>query len=78
MPQVVDEDQAALAQVGRDVLVAFPPTPGACVMMSALYAGRLRQLGHDGWLVGGALSVGGRRLFGGSTPASEFSGSDLD
>lgn len=70
---------AALADVGRDVLMAFPVTPGACVMMSALYVGRLRDIGHpDAQLVAGILSIEGNPVFGSHRPNSAPLISKLD
>lgn len=60
-----DEQFDALVSVGHDVLRAFPRKAGACVMMSALYAGRLHHLSHaSAALVGGALVVAGSPVFG--------------
>jgi hypothetical protein len=68
-----------LVNVGRDVLRVFPTKPGACVMMSALYAGGLRARGHTSVeLVGGALAVGGEIIFGRSWEAATFTTTDLD
>jgi hypothetical protein len=64
-PGLSDEQFDALVSVGHDVLCAFPRKAGACVMMSALYTGRLRHLGHtSAILVGGALLVTGSPVFG--------------
>lgn len=64
MPQD-DPELAALADVGRDVLMAFPVVPGACMMMSALYARGLRDRGHeDAQLVAGSLTIEGISVFG--------------
>jgi hypothetical protein len=41
-----DEQFAALVSVGHDVLRAFPRKAGACVMIGALYVGRLHHFSH--------------------------------
>lgn len=70
---------AALVDVGRDLLTAFPVTPGACMMMSALYVGRLRQLGHAGaQLAAGMLTIGGSPVFGSGRPDHAPIRTDLD
>lgn len=64
-PRLSDAQFDGLVSVGHDVLRAFPPKAGACMMMSALYVGRLRHLGHaSALLVGGALIVAGSPVFG--------------
>jgi hypothetical protein len=56
----------ALKSVGREVLLVFPPMPGACAVMSAAYAARLQTVTDAPvYVVAGALSVGGDRVFGG-------------
>jgi hypothetical protein len=67
-----------LANVGRDLLTAFPITPGAC-MMSALYVGRLRHLGHvDAQLAAGMLTIDGSPVFGSCRPNHAPIKTDLD
>jgi len=57
----------------------FPVVPGACVMMSALYASRLRAMGHaDARLVGGTLSIAGRLVFGRREARHSFAQTDLE
>lgn len=57
----------------------FPAVPGACVMMSALYAFRLRALGHaEAQLVGGALSIERRLVFGRRGAHHSFARTDTD
>ena len=69
----------ALIAVGHEVLLAFPPTPGACVMMGALYVGRLHSLGHkSASLVGGMLAIDGAAVFGHSRMKDDFSKTNLD
>lgn len=73
-----DEQFAALVSVGHDVLRAFPRKAGACVMMGALYVGRLHHLGHaSATLVGGALVVAGSPVFGNSSVGDALN-TDLD
>ena len=58
---------------------AFPVVPGACVMMSSLYASRLRAMGHaDTQLVGGTLSIADRLVFGRREARHSFAQTDLD
>lgn len=57
----------------------FPVVPGACVMMSALYAFRLRALGHaDAQLVGGALPIERRLVFGRRNARHSFGRTNTD
>jgi hypothetical protein len=60
-----EEQRKALAEIGRDVLLHFPPMPAACAFMSAFYAARV-QMSTDApvYVVAGALSVGTTRIFG--------------
>lgn len=70
---------AALVAAGREVMSVFPVVPGACVMMSALYASRLRAMGHtDARLVGGTLSIAGRLVFGRRGARHSFAETNLD
>jgi hypothetical protein len=74
-----DREFEDLLSVGRDVLRVFPRKAGACVMMSALYAGGLRALGHGSVaLVGGLLRIAGVTVFGRSGMVATFATSDLD
>ncbi|WP_326522932.1 hypothetical protein [Sphingomonas sp.] len=74
-----DAEVDALIAVGHDVLLAFPSAPGACVMMSALYVGRLHSLGYrSASLVGGMLAIDGAAVFGHSRVTDDFSRTNLD
>jgi|ERR1044072_6837141 hypothetical protein len=79
---VTDETKAVLTAVGRELLADLTEsTPGACVMMSALYAQRLRSKGVPAYVVAGTLSVQGVRVFGTDVPfdgKTAFSESNLD
>lgn len=78
-PVLTDAELEALIAVGHDVLRVFPSTPGACVMMGALYAGRLRHLGHASvQLVAGNLIVDGVTVFGRSRLPTDFTRTDID
>lgn len=71
-----------LADVGREVLRAIPPEPGACVLMSAVYAARLQRQGiTPAYVVAGSLDVRGQCVFGHGKffdGRSEFSRSNFD
>jgi hypothetical protein len=56
----------ALASVGVEVLRHFPPMPGACAVMSAVWAARWQQVEKKTpvYVVAGALLVGAERVFG--------------
>lgn len=73
-------DIEALQQVGREMQIIFKPIPGACIVMSALAIDRLRSLTKAPcYLVAGALSVGGTRVFGtNKVDMSAFRKSTLD
>jgi hypothetical protein len=76
-----DETKQRLAAVGHDVLVVCRPMPGACIMMSALYAFRLREkYGEPADVVAGSLFVGSSRVFGadGDFDGECFSRTSLD
>lgn len=71
----------ALASVGVEVLRHFPPMPGACAVMSAVWVARWQQLENTPvYVVAGALLVGTERVFGDESVAidgtSVFSKSD--
>lgn len=74
-------DLTILAEIGVQLLEIFPPTPGACVVMSALYASQLQAVGKAPVHVAvGALSIGNVRIFGNDElldGESRFSRSDL-
>jgi hypothetical protein len=61
-----DAELQALEKMGRDVLLCFPPMPGACAVMSAMYAAGLRRTLPDApiFVVAGTLSVNKSRVFG--------------
>lgn len=60
----------ALAEVGRDVLTHFPYVPGACAMMSAMYAARFQMNNAvPVYVAAGELYLGASRVFGGATHA---------
>lgn len=55
----------SLRTATTEVLKVFPPTAGACVMMSALLVERLRSLGvTTAFAIAGDLHVPGGRVFG--------------
>ncbi len=65
-----DSDFDTLISVGRDVLLIYPDKPGACFMMSALYAGHLATLvSAPVKLIAGDLSIKGNYVFGGPRSA---------
>lgn len=73
---VTENDQSQLANVGRQLLSVFPPIPGACLLMSALYAARLQELVAGPILViAGGLSVGSEHVFG---AGGQFDGKRFD
>jgi hypothetical protein len=78
-PTAADKD--ALAEVGKGVLHIFPPRPGACVVMSALYAcGLQTKTSSPVYVAVGSLFVGTTRVFGSDAPINgeeRFSRSDL-
>jgi hypothetical protein len=61
-----DAQLKLLEKIGRDVLVCFPPMPGACILMSAMYAAGLQRELPDVpiHVAAGALSIGQTRVFG--------------
>lgn len=76
---LTDAEVDALIAAGHDVLRVFPNTAGACVMMSALYVGKLHHLGHrDAQLIGGTLAIGDAIVFGRSGVSTNFALSNLD
>lgn len=77
-----DRARDALAQAGRELLTEYLPTPGACALMSALYAEAIQAMVDDPvHVVAGTLDADGKRVFG-KTPlaktATLFLRSDLD
>ena len=70
-----------LADAGRKVLEIYPSRPGACALMSALYALHLEKLeGPPAYVVAGSLFIGTTRIFGEDSEldgAARFSQSDL-
>ncbi len=64
-----EADLAVLADVGRKLLSIFPKDiPGACAIMSALYASRLEFETHvPVFVIAGSLFVGQTRVFGDDT-----------
>jgi hypothetical protein len=64
-----DADLAALAEIGRALLDIFPKdVPGACAVMSALYASQLEfKTRVPVFVVAGSLFVGQTRVFGDDT-----------
>ncbi len=76
---LTDAEFDALIEAGHAVLQAFPRVAGACVMMSALFVGRLHAMGHHrAALVGGSLAIGTQLTFGGTVPNLDFAATDLD
>lgn len=74
-----DSEWNDLISAGHEVLQVFPPKAGACVMMSALYVGRLHDLGHrSARLIGGMLAIGDTIVFGRSGVTKSFNRSNLD
>lgn len=76
------EQLRALARVGVDVLRHIPSMPGACAVMSALWAARWRMESDiPAYVVAGALQVGAEYVFGDGVTATDwgaaFSKSDL-
>jgi hypothetical protein len=60
-----DADLDALREIGRRVLAVFPPVPGACALMTAMYAVGLNKTGCGPlYFVAGDLSVPEGRAFG--------------
>lgn len=58
-------DRAVIADVGRELLIACRPVPGACVMMNALYLAALRKrTAAPSYMVMGKLVVRGIEVFG--------------
>jgi len=69
----------ALQEAGLEILNHFPPIPGACAMMSAIYAGMLKDQGFDAQMIAGALYLEEMRLFGEhSAEKATFEQSNLD
>ena len=55
----------AAMNAGRDLLKHFPTVPGACVIMSTLFAWQLEKLGlPPAYVVAGSLYVVGSRFIG--------------
>ncbi|SRR5260221_4552493 len=55
----------ALAERGRELLDHFPKMPGACALMSAVYAWSLEKLNlPPAYVVAGSLYLGETRVFG--------------
>lgn len=72
-----------LASYGRYVLQTFPPQPGSCAVMSAMWAAALRDTKkYPVHAVAGILSLDGVPIFGQDTLgrdfSNEFSGENLD
>ncbi len=58
----------ALIAVAKEALVALPPVPGACLLMSALIASRTADMtSYPTYVVAGSLAVGRVRIFGQDT-----------
>ena len=77
-----DAARDALAQAGREVLADYLPLPGACALMSAVYAEAIKTRSDmPAYVVAGTLDVDGQRVFG-RTPLSKgptpFLRNDLD
>jgi hypothetical protein len=70
----------ALCDAGRQVLQHFPPRPGACMLMSAIYAMRLESMkAPPAYVVAGSVYAAGKRVFGEDGPINgkeRFSRSD--
>lgn len=64
-----DHEKTQLSAVGRGILADCRPLPGSCMIMSALFATRLRQAtGAPVYVVAGALSAMGVEIFGNRDP----------
>ena len=60
-----EADRTALATAGRELFQHFPPTPGACMVMSALYSVLLeKSVSQKAYVTIGSLYVGDVRVFG--------------
>jgi hypothetical protein len=58
-------DLRRLGEIGKEVLKHIPPKPGACALMSAVYAARLQHVGlAPAYVVAGSLDIRGHRIFG--------------
>lgn len=77
-----DRARDSLARAGRAILTDYLPTPGACALMSALYAEAVMDLIDDPiHVVAGTLDADGVRVFGRmplATGPMPFLRSDLD
>lgn len=84
--QAFRPDQAAkevLVQSGKYVLQSFPPGPGECALMSAMWTALIRDItDFPVHAVAGRLYVDGNVVFGGesdpNTAAQAFTGTNLD
>jgi hypothetical protein len=64
-----EADRAAITNVGRDLLAVFPPLPGACALMSSIYACGVRKcMNAPCYVVAGSLYVGDVRVYGDDAP----------
>lgn len=77
-----DAARAALAAAGREILTEFLPVPGACALMSALYAQAIKSRIDDPvHVVAGTLDADGVQVFGKTVLAKgplPFLRTDLD
>jgi len=76
-----EEQVRALMDVGKEVLVHYPKSAGACALMSAVCTWRMEKLGlPPAYVVAGLLYVGQTRVFGDGSSIdgrNRFSKSDL-
>ncbi len=64
--KITEADKAQMAEVGCNLLKVFPKRPGACIVMSALYALGIRKAAPHvpTYVIAGDLFVGESRVFG--------------
>ncbi|MBN8995420.1 MAG: hypothetical protein J0H94_09345 [Rhizobiales bacterium] len=68
-----DADMKYVAETGREVLRHVRPTPGACVLMSAVLATMLEdKLSGPALVVAGSLAVGSTLVFGNAEPPGDI------
>lgn len=74
-----DTDRDALGRAGGAILQEFLPVAGACVLLSAAYAARLRGEGLPAYVVAGDLFADRVRVFGSgrAANAATFGRTDL-
>lgn len=68
-----DVDIKLITETGVEVLKVIPPTPGACVLMSAVHATLLEnRLSGPAFVVAGSLSVADTPVFGNAEPPANL------